>query len=506
MKLFEKIGHNGVYVIAEMSGNHGGSLEQALEIVRAAADAGADCLKTQTYTADTITLDCDGEDFRTGKGLWEGRTLYQLYREAYTPWEWQKRIKEECRRCGMDFLSSVFDNSSVDYLESIGTEAYKIASAELVDLPLIEYAASKHKPMIMSTGMANEAEIRLAVDACRRVGNNQIVLLKCTSEYPAVYADMNIATISDMKERFGCAVGLSDHSMGWEVAVGAVALGAKIIEKHFCLSRERETVDSAFSMEPAEFRLMVEALGNVSSAIGVVSYDVTPREKEKRKGRRSIYASADIAPGDCFTDNNVKIVRPAMGLAPSHWNDLIGRKATRSLRVGDRLNAGDLGPGEISLRKIKDDDVLRTFLWVTEPWYTDPCSFRGRAKPTWESHNNFFELVCSDSSQVYLAVDCDGIHIGNCGIRHLDTAECEIWYYIGDEAFRGRGLAKRIVDAVLHEAGRISCAKTVRASVAETNERSQRALTACGFELSETRERSGPGGSQLLFRKTLRSG
>ena len=272
MRLFNTISEGGVYFIAEMSGNHSGSLEKAMDIVHAAAEAGADCLKLQTYTADTITIDHDGSDFMTLKGLWEGRTLYDLYEEAHTPWEWQTDIKAECEKLGMDFLSSVFDPASVDFLESIECGAYKIASPELVDVPLIEYTASKGKPMIISCGMGSMEEIQDAVDACRREGNEQIVLLKCTSEYPAVYEDMNIATMADMRERFGFPVGLSDHSMGYAVDVAAATLGASVIEKHFCITRDEETVDSAFSMDKQEFADMIEAVRNASAAIGRIAY------------------------------------------------------------------------------------------------------------------------------------------------------------------------------------------------------------------------------------------
>lgn len=344
MRLLETIARGDVYFIAEMSGNHGGSLEKAMEIVRAAAEAGADCLKIQTYTADTITLNCDGPDFQTVKNsLWEGRTLWDLYNEAYTPWEWQADIKAECNRLGMDFLSSVFDPTSVDFLESIGCEAYKIASPELVDVPLIEYAASKGKPMVISCGMGSAGEIQDAVDACRRVGNEQVILLKCTSEYPAVYADMNIATMVDMRERFGCPVGLSDHSMGWAVDVAAAALGASVIEKHFCITRKEETVDSAFSMEKQEFADMVVAVRSARAAIGHVTYELTEKERTGLIGRRSLYAVADISAGEPFTEKNVRSIRPSYGLAPKYLPDLIGRLAPRDIPFGTPIAVGDLG-------------------------------------------------------------------------------------------------------------------------------------------------------------------
>ena len=344
MRLFEKIDNGDVYFIAEMSGNHGGSLEKALEIVRSVAETGADCLKLQTYTADTITIDCDTPDFQTTPGgLWEGRTLYDLYQEAHTPWEWQKEIKDECERLGLDFISSVFDPTSVDFLESIGCEMYKIASPELIDTPLIKYAARTGKPMVISCGMGTADEIQEAVDACHSVGNDQVVLLKCTSEYPAVYEDMNIATMADMRERFGCAVGLSDHSMGWGVDVAAATLGASVIEKHYCLSRKEKTVDSDFSMEPEEFKAMIRDVRRAKASIGKVTYDRTELEANKVNSRRSLYAVKDIAIGEVFSAENVRSIRPGYGLAPKHLSELLGKTAKRNIKFGERIIEGDLG-------------------------------------------------------------------------------------------------------------------------------------------------------------------
>lgn len=343
MKLNDKIAQGQPYFIAEMSGNHGGSLEQALEIVRKAAESGADCLKIQTFTADTITIDCDSEEFQTTKGgLWEGRTLYDLYNEAHTPWEWQPVIKNECERLGMDFLSSVFDPSSVDFLETLNVEMFKIASPELVDIPLIRYVASKGKPMIISCGMGSCEEIREAVEACRKVGNDQVILLKCTSEYPAVYEDMNITTISDMKERFDCPVGLSDHSMGYAVDIAAAVLGACVIEKHFCLSRKDKTVDSEFSMEPNEFKDMVTAVRQAKAAMGQVTYSLTDKEKKGLTGRKSLYAVRPITKGEEFTKENVRSIRPGYGLAPKYLDWVIGKTSLRDIPFGSPILEKDL--------------------------------------------------------------------------------------------------------------------------------------------------------------------
>lgn len=331
--VFEKINHNDVYVIAEMSANHGGSLENALEIVRQAAVAGADCLKIQTYTADSITIDCDSEDFMIHGGLWDGYKLYDLYTDAGTPYEWQTRIKEECEKCGIDFLSTPFDNAAVDFLEGIGCEAYKIASFELVDIPLIEYAASKGKPMIMSCGMATIDEIQDAVDACRRVGNEQIILLKCCSEYPANWKDMHIANIPDMINRFGVKVGLSDHSAGSLAPVVAVSIGACVIEKHVKLDGV-ESADSKFSMTMDEFAEMVQAVRNARQIAGDVFYGPTAGEKSNLKFRRSLFAVRDIKAGETITNENVRSIRPATGLKPKFLSEIIGKTASENVGRG----------------------------------------------------------------------------------------------------------------------------------------------------------------------------
>jgi len=335
--IFEKIKNNEVYVIAEMSANHGGSLETALQIVREAAKAGADCLKIQTYTADSITIDCDSEDFQIHGGLWDGYKLYDLYTDAGTPYEWQGRIKEECEKCGIDFLSTPFDPDAVDFLESIGCEAYKIASFELVDIPLIEYAASKGKPMIISCGMSSVEEIQDALDACRRVGNDQVVLLKCCSEYPANWKDMHIANIPDMMQRFNVPVGLSDHSAGSIAAVVAVSMGACAIEKHVKIDGV-ESPDSKFSMTMEDFTEMVKAVRDARMISGTVQYGPTEGEQGNLKFRRSLFAVRDIKAGEQITAENVRSIRPATGLKPKYFRTIIGRKAKHNILFGTPLS------------------------------------------------------------------------------------------------------------------------------------------------------------------------
>jgi len=336
MSLYERI-TNGVYFIAEMSANHAGNLDNALEIVRAAKKAGADCLKIQTYTADTMTIDCDNDYFRINGGLWDGYKLYDLYKEAFTPWEWHRDIKTECERLGLDFLSTPFDNTAVDFLEDLGVEFYKIASFELIDIPLIEHTASKGKPMVISCGMGSIEEIKDAVNACKRHGNEQIVLLKCTSEYPAEPADMNLATIVDMRERFKLPIGISDHSMGSLSAVVAVSIGACVIEKHFCLSREIKNPDSEFSMEPDEFTKMVADCKTVLEVKGRVNYELTEKETASTAFRRSLFAVKDITEGEVFTAENVRSIRPGQGMKPKHYYELIGKLATRNIKRGEPI-------------------------------------------------------------------------------------------------------------------------------------------------------------------------
>lgn len=342
MKLLEKIGSQEVYVIAEMSANHAGKLENAFEIIEKAAEAGADCVKIQTYTADTLTINCTEEPYIIRGGLWDGYNYYQLYREAFTPWEWHQALKEKCEEVGVDFLSTPFDTTAVDFLEELGIEFYKIASFELVDIPLIEYVAKQGKPIIMSCGMASVEEIEEALDACRHQGNEQVILLKCCSQYPAQYEDMNVAVIADMKERFKVPIGLSDHSFGSLAPVVAVSLGAQVIEKHVCLSREMESADAGFSMEMDEFARMVQDVKNARLIKGKASYELTANEKNGLSMRRSLVAVRPIERGELFTKENVRSIRPAIGIKPKYYKSLLGRKAGKSYRFGEPIQMEEL--------------------------------------------------------------------------------------------------------------------------------------------------------------------
>ncbi len=331
------------YIIAEMSANHAGSIENAKRIIRAAKESGADCVKIQTYTPDTITIDCDNEYFQINKGTWKGENLYQLYGKAYTPWEWQKELLEEAKKVGIDFFSTPFDFSSVDFLEEIGVEFYKIASFELVDLPLIRYVASKKKPMIMSTGMSTLGEIEAAVKTAREAGNDQIALLRCASAYPAITDQMNLKTMVNMAEVFNVPVGLSDHSMGSVGAVTAVALGASIIEKHFCLDRAMENPDSVFSMNPEEFSSMVKDIRQAQRAIGVVSYGPTEQEASNIIFRRSVFCVKDINKGEEITTENIRIIRPGYGMEPKYYEEVLGQRALRDIKRGTPMELSMVG-------------------------------------------------------------------------------------------------------------------------------------------------------------------
>jgi pseudaminic acid synthase len=325
--------------VAELSANHQQDFDQAVRILGAAKDAGADAVKLQTYTADTITLRSDKECFRVGGGtLWDGRLLHDLYQEAFTPWEWQPKLKEIADELGMQLFSSAFDESAVDFLEQMNVPAHKVASFELVDIGLIQKMARTRKPLIMSTGMASEDEISEALQAARIAGATEIALLKCTSAYPAPPEEANLLTIPELERRFGCPVGLSDHTMGVTVPVVAVTLGACIIEKHLCLRRADGGPDGAFSLEPEEFKAMVQAVRTAEKALGSVKFDSGPREANSRKFRRSLFAVEDIKEGELFTKRNVRSIRPADGLHPRHLDEVLGKRAACNVERGTPLS------------------------------------------------------------------------------------------------------------------------------------------------------------------------
>ena len=327
-----------VYCVAELSANHNQKYDDAVAIIHAAKHAGADAVKLQTYTPDTLTIPCDNDWFRAGAGtLWEGKTLYDLYREAYTPWEWQPELMNVANNLGMDLFSTPFDRSAVDFLEGMNVPAYKIASFELVDLPLIRYVAETNKPVILSAGMATIDEINDAVATIRDTGNDQVAILKCTSAYPAPVDEMNLRTIPDLIERYRVPVGLSDHTLDPTVPVVAVSLGASVIEKHLTLTRKIPGPDSAFSLEPAEFTEMVHAIRAAEKALGNVRYGVLEHERQSVRFRRSLFVVCDMAAGEKFTQENVRSIRPGMGLPPKDIQAVIGKRAKKDIRKGTPL-------------------------------------------------------------------------------------------------------------------------------------------------------------------------
>ena len=326
------------FIIAELSANHNHKKEIALESIKAAKEAGADAVKIQTYTADTLTLNCDNEYFQIKQGtLWDGTTLYKLYQQAYTPWEWHQELFDYAKSLDIPLFSTPFDKSAVDFLESLNNPIIKIASFELVDIPLIEYAASKGRPMIMSTGIATLQEIQEAVDACHKAGNEDITLLKCTSSYPAPLNEANLLTIPDLKNRFGCKVGLSDHTAGSVAPCAAVALGAQVIEKHFIMDRSIGGPDAAFSMTKDEFAEMVKRVRETEECLGQVNYELSDKMKKNRKFARSLFACADIAKGEIFTEKNIRSVRPGDGCSPKYLPELLGKTSDRDYKFGEPI-------------------------------------------------------------------------------------------------------------------------------------------------------------------------
>ena len=327
-----------VYIVAEMSANHNQNFDQAVATIKAAKRAGADAIKLQTYTPDTMTLDCDNKYFRIKGTIWEGQTLYDLYKQAYTPWEWQPKLKKFAEEIKLDFFSTPFDETAVDFLEEMQVPAYKIASFESVDLPLIRKVAKTHKPIILSTGMASLAEIDEAVQTIKEAGGTELILLKCTSAYPAPPGKMNLRTIPHLSNAFGVPTGLSDHSMSLAVPVAAVTLGACVIEKHFTLSRKNPSLDSSFSLEPEEFREMVDAVRTTEKAIGQVFYGLSKPEKESRIFRRSLFAAENIKTGEEITLNNIRSIRPGHGLHTRYLNKIIGRRAKKDIQQGTPIS------------------------------------------------------------------------------------------------------------------------------------------------------------------------
>lgn len=328
-----------VFIIAELSANHNGNIDNAIDTIKAAKKAGADAIKLQTYTADTLTLDVKSTDFMINQGtIWDGKFLFDLYNEAYTPWDWHERLFNVANEEGLICFSSPFDKTAVDFLENLNTPAYKLASLEITDIPLIEYIASKGKPIIISTGIAEEADIILAIETCKKIGNNQIALLKCTTSYPAPIDEANLIMIQDMATRFGLITGLSDHTLGITAPIVATTLGAKIIEKHFIIDRSIGGPDASFSLNEVEFTEMVKLVRESELAMGVVDYSLTSKQLKGKEFCRSLYISNDAKAGDIITHQNIKSVRPGFGLHPKYFEQILGKTFSKSVKKGQRLS------------------------------------------------------------------------------------------------------------------------------------------------------------------------
>lgn len=338
MEHFDFLPQKGVFIIAELSANHNGSLDTAIATIRAAKRAGADAIKLQTYTADTLTINSQKEDFIINNGsIWDGKNFYELYQQAYTPWEWHPTLFEVAAQEGLICFSSPFDATAVDFLETLEVPAYKIASFEITDIPLISYTASKGKPMILSTGIATQEDIKLALETIRKQGNDQIILLKCTSSYPAPLEEANLIMIQDFQEKYGVLSGLSDHTLGITAPVVATCLGAKVIEKHFILDRSIGGPDASFSLDEQEFMQMVQAVRAAEKSLGEVNYQLTDKQQKGRAFSRSLYVVNDLKQGEEFSSENIRSIRPGFGLHPKYYNQILGQKATRDYFKGDRL-------------------------------------------------------------------------------------------------------------------------------------------------------------------------
>lgn len=343
MRIANKDISNDVFIIAELSANHGNDIQIAKQTMMAAKEAGADAIKLQTYTPDTITIDCTNQYFQLNQGtIWDGRTLYDLYNEAYTPWEWHKELMDYAKEIGIICFSSPFDSSAVDFLESLNVPAYKIASFEITDVPLIEYVASKQKPVIISTGIATMQEIEDAISACKRAGNEEIILLKCTSSYPAKIKEANLKTMQNMKDTFDVEVGLSDHTLGIIAPVVATTLGAKIIEKHFILDKEIGGPDASFSLDPKEFKAMVDAVRDAEASLGKIDYQLNEKKMKNRNFSRSLFVIKDIKAGESFAKEHIRSIRPGYGLSPKYMNSIIGKTARFDIERGTPLQWGHI--------------------------------------------------------------------------------------------------------------------------------------------------------------------
>lgn len=463
------------YIIAEMSANHAGSIERAKEIIRAAKECGADCVKIQTYTPDTLTIDCHNSYFHIDNGTWEGENLYGLYQKAFTPWEWHQALKEEADRVGIDFLSTPFDNTAVDFLEDLGMSFYKIASFEMVDLPLLRYVASKGKPIIMSTGMGTREEIQEAIDTIYATGNHQLAILKCSSAYPANPADMHLSTIRDMAESFGCPVGLSDHSMGSLSAATAVALGASVIEKHFCISREIENPDASFSMTPYEFKEMVEEIRKVEAALGKPSYGPSEQEKNSVVFRRSIFVVKDIKAGEPITSDNIRVIRPGYGLMPREYDFVLGKTCTADVERGMPLTA-DLVQDYMQVIEADLSHMDLIYELASDP-ETRAQSFITEAIP-YATHKLWFVKTLENPDRKLYVVLHGDVPVGSYRLD-LEGDQAEIGYTVAP-GYRHRGYGKELLKYGEKQAKALGL-KVLTAQVKKGNAASLKLFRSLGY-------------------------
>lgn len=470
-----------VFVVAELSANHAGSRDTALRTIEAAAKSGADAIKLQTYTPDTITLRSDAPPFVVKiENQWEGRTLHGLYAEAMTPWEWHRELKEAADSLGLELFSTPFDATAVAFLADLGVEAYKVASFELADLPLVEAIASQGRPVILSTGMASLGHVESALAACRAAGNHELALLRCVSSYPARPDCMNLRSF-DVLRSFGVIVGLSDHTRDDTVAIASVALGAKIIEKHFILDRAVGGPDAFFSLEPAEFRRMVDAVRAAERALGPPRFGVAPDEAKSALYRRSLFVAKDVRAGDVLTCENVRSVRPAHGLAPRHLPAVLGRRATRDLAFATPLAWDMVGPepavAEVALRPATRDDAAALLAWRNDP--ETRAASRSQAAVSPDEHLAWLDRQLARTDGALLVAEREGAAVGQVRLDPAADGTTEVSLTVAPE-HRGRGLAEallRAAEAHARAAGRVRLSAWIRAG----NERSVRAFRHAGY-------------------------
>lgn len=447
-------------IIGELSANHNQEYKLAVETIKAMVEAGVDAIKLQTYTPDTITIDSNKPDFQIKQGtLWGGQTLYNLYKSAYTPWEWQPKLKKVANKLGVPLFSSPFDKTAVDFLEEMDVPAYKVASFEITDIPLIKYMASKKKPIIMSTGVSTLEDIKLAVQACKDVGNEQIVLLKCTSEYPTPMEDVNLRTLVDMQKRFDTIVGISDHTMGIGVPVAAVTLGAKVVEKHIILKRSLGGPDSQFSLEPSELKELVSTIRNVEKALGRVTYDLSPKALRNRKFARSLYVISDVKKGEKVTEENVLSKRPSYGMHPKHYEEMLGKIFKQNVKKGTRFEGklvGDIkyydtGNNSVKnkfkfrLATIKDSDILLE--WRNDPetrkWSRNTKIIKKKSHVKWLINS------LNDSNRKIYILEYKKRPVGTVRTDWKSGAT-ELSWTVAPEV-RGKGIGKKMVIAFVNK-------------------------------------------------------